>query len=309
MNTMSLGGILPVIPTPYGDDGDVDDASFERVVEFCIQAGAGALVYPGVASEYDFLSATELQSLTSKVCDMARGRLPVVSGGGKGTPVEIAANIRHAQAAGAVAAMVLIPRQFAEDVPGAISFFTEIIAGAPGMDIVLQNAPAPVGAGLSPDGVMQIANASTAIRYVKEEALPSGPRITALREAAPEHLRGVIGGGGARYVIDEMKRGALGAMPAAEITDIHVKMWNAFHAGDESMARELYMRSLPLLVIQTIYRMRLTKRVFMMRGLLKNDRTRAPLPEFDRYDLDELAYQVSSLEEYFSDAVIEEVAT
>jgi 4-hydroxy-tetrahydrodipicolinate synthase len=145
----------------------------------------------------------------------------------------------------------------------------------------------------------QIVAACPAIRYVKEEALPSGPRISAIQNAAPDHLVGVIGGGGARYLIDEMNRGALGAMPAAEITDLHVKMWDAYHSGDESGARQLYQQTLPLLIIQFLYRMRLTKYVLTRRGIFNNSDVRAPLPDFDTFDDEELSAQLDSLSELF----------
>ena len=308
MKNPGLEGILPVIPTPFSEDGRVDPVAFENVARFCVEAGAGGLVFPGVASEYDFLTPEEQHTLTTILCDVARGRTPVICGGGKGEPAQIGSNIRAAQKLGAIAAMVLIPRQFSEDVEGALKFMLAVIKEAPGVDIILQNAPAPTGAGLAPEDVLKIVAASPAIRYVKEEALPSGPRITALQDGAPSHLRGVIGGGGARYVIDEMTRGAVAAMPAAEITDIHVKMWNAFQSGDTETARDLYQRTLPLLVIQLIYRMRLTKHVLTMRGVLKNSRVRAPLLEFDHYDEVELSTQMESLSDLLDLAPIQTAA-
>ena len=159
--------------------------------------------------------------------------------------------------------MVLIPNKYAGDPEGAQQFITAVIENAQGVDIILQNAPAPVGADLEANELSLIVNSSPAIRYVKEEGLPSGPRITAISDAAPDHLLGVIGGGGARYLIDEMNRGAIAAMPAAEITDLHVKMWNAYQNGDEPEARLLYMKTLPLLIIQLLYRMHLTKYVLL----------------------------------------------
>lgn len=290
-----LKGILPVLPTPFAANGTVDSEAFERVARFCVESGAGGVVFPGVASEYDFLSSEEQHELTAVLCRVARGKTPVICGGGKGTPAAIGANIRAAQTLGAIAAMVLVPRQFSTDHDGALEFMQSVIAEAPGVDIILQNAPAPVGAGLSPEAVIQIVKACPAIRYIKEEALPSGPRISALQENAPAHLDGVIGGGGARYVIDEMNRGAIAAMPAAEIVDVHVKMWNAFESGDIDLARSLYKRTLPLLVIQMIYRMRLTKHILTIRGILNNAAVRAPLPEFDSYDNAELAVQMESI--------------
>ena len=295
MKNPRLKGILPVIPTPFDDSGVIDADAFRRVAGFCVESGAGGVVFPGVASEYDFLTSEEQQSLTAVLCDVARDRTPVICGGGKGDPATIGANIRAAQGHGAIAAMVLVPKHYSTDVQGAVVFMQAVIAAAPGMDIILQNAPAPTGAGLPSEDISQIVQACPAIRYVKEEALPSGPRVTALQENAPDHFDGVIGGGGARHVIDEMTRGAIAAMPAAEITDIHVKMWNAFQSGQEGVARTLYMRTLPLLVIQTIYRMRLTKHVLTTRGVLDNANVRAPLMKFDAYDQAEVALQLDSI--------------
>lgn len=290
-----LSGILPVLPTPFKENGEVDLEAMESVAQFCIDAGASALVFPGVASEYDHLSRKERLSLLEVVCRVADGRLPVISGGGKGDAATIGSNILSAKELGATVAMVLIPTQFSGDEEGALNFMLSVIESAPGVDIILQNAPAPIGAGLDSDVLARIVKASPAIRYVKEEALPSGPRISGLKESAPDHLIGVIGGGGARYLIDEMNRGAIAAMPAAEITDIHVDMWNAYQSGNVAKARDLYMRALPLLVIQTIYRMRLTKYILKKRGVCKNSKVRAPLPRFDSYDEAELSTQLESL--------------
>ena len=99
-------------------------------------------------------------------------------------------------------------------------------------------------------------------------------------------------------MIDEMNRGAVAAMPAAEITDIHVEIWNAYQRGNEDKARELYRESLPLLIIQLIYRMRLTKTVLTKRGIFTNSIVRAPVPEFDAYDEAELEAQLNRLSRY-----------
>lgn len=296
-----------MLPTPFDEEGKIDPVAMERVARFCVEAGSSGLVFPGVASEYDHLSPNERIALLEVVCRVAEGRIPVISGGGKGSPEEIGANILQAKEMGAVVSMVLIPNQFADDEKGATEFILSVIENAPGVEIVLQNAPAPVGAGLDTSCISRIVSASPSIRYVKEESLPSGPRVSALISEAPEHLIGVIGGGGARYLIDEMNRGAIAAMPAAEITDIHVDMWNAYQGGDVSKARDLYKRALPLLVIQFIYRMRLTKHVLTRRGVLKNAIVRSPLPEFDAFDETELAAQMEALSPFMRIAPLKPV--
>lgn len=297
MNTI-LNGILPVLPTPYDSDDKVDSQAMKGVVEFCIKSGANGLVFPGVASEYDHLSQAERIALLSIIAETNRGRLPIICGGGKGTANEIIKNIQAAIPFGICAVMILVPNQFANNVEQARLFMAEICSAVPQVDIVLQNAPQPVGAGLSPEAVASIVRKIPNIKYIKEEALPSGARISELLKHAPEHLQGVIGGGGARYLIDEMKRGAIAAMPAAEITDLHAKIWQLYYDGNESSARDLYMRTLPMLLIQAIYRMRLTKFVLTARGVLSNDIVRAPLPMFDDADKLEINHLLSLLSPY-----------
>ena len=127
--------------------------------------------------------------------------------------------------------------------------------------------------------------------------MPSGPVITALRAREISQLNGILGGGGARYIIDELNRGALGALPAVELTDLHVAIYEAHTAGDFERARELYRNSLPLLACQMIYRMRLTKYVLRLRGITDRLHVRAPLPELDEFtrrDIDTMVEDLGS---------------
>ncbi len=147
--------------------------------------------------------------------------------------------------------------------------------------------------------IIALASANRSITYIKEETLPSGPTITALIAENIPHLQGILGGGGARYIIDELDRGALGALPAVELTDIHVSIYDAHRDGDDATARELYSATLPLLVCQAIYRMRLTKYVLMRRGICDRQSVRAPLPELDahaRKDVDAMIAELNRVQ-------------
>jgi len=113
----------------------------------------------------------------------------------------------------------------------------------------------------------------------------------------------VFGGGGARHVIDELVRGAKGTMPACEITGLHVAMLDLFRGGDETGARNLFERTLPLLNMQAVFRWRLTKAVLYKRGLIDSCFTRAPGPELDRYDwaeVDKLLARMADLSSFDS---------
>lgn len=289
-----LFGVLPVLPTPFDASGGVDAAAMARVTEFALDAGADGVVFPGVASEFDHLDAGERALLVGVVGRTLAGRKPFVVGASAASPAEAIAFCQAGKAAGAVAAMIMAPAGVDTDPTALIAFFSAVAEGA-GLDIILQNAPAPVGSGLSVEAIAAVARAVPAIRFVKEETLPSGPKITALIEAAGDSLDGVMGGGGSRYVFDELERGAVALMPAVEIADLHAELFAAYRAGRLERARELYIRSLPILLVQMIYRMSLTKEVLIRRGVFSSSAVRAPLPRFDALGLAEIDMMLREL--------------
>jgi 4-hydroxy-tetrahydrodipicolinate synthase len=282
-----LLGVIPILPTIFDSAGGVDEAATLRVADYIIQAGGRGIVFPGLASEYDQLLRDERLHLAASVGRHVAGRVPFVVGASAEAPDDVIAYAQAGADGGSAAAMILTPKSFADDLAGMAGFFREV-ADATGLAIMVQNAPPPMGLGLALEKVADLARAVEAIVYVKEEAAPSGQRMTRLAELAGGALDAVFGGAGARYVIDELKRGARGTMPACEITELHVAMLDRFDEGDEQGARDLFERTLPLLSMQAVFRWRLTKRVLMKRGIIDCDHVRAPGPSLDRYDVAEL---------------------
>jgi dihydrodipicolinate synthase/N-acetylneuraminate lyase len=283
----TLSGVLPILPTIFRPSGAIDEAGTRRVVEYIIAAGAQGIVFPGLASEYDTLTRDERLHMTRAIGDWIGKRVPFIVGASAVVTDDAIAFAAAGAQAGAMAAMILTPKVFADDPAGMRDFYRAVHRGS-GIDIMLQNAPAPMGIGLPLEKVADLARAVDGIRYVKEEAPPSGQRITRLTELAGDSLLAVFGGAGARYVIDELTRGAKGTMPACEITELHVAMFDRFRRKDEQGARDLFERTLPLLNMQAIFRWRLTKAVLERRGLIDSTFVRAPGPELDRYDRIEL---------------------
>ncbi len=197
---------------------------------YAIEAGADGVVFPGVASEFDFLTAEERTRALEVVAETVAGRLPIVVGASAPTAGEAGALAREGAARGAAAAMVMAPAAVGSEAGALVRFFEAVVAEA-GIPIVLQNAPPPVGAGLPVETTLEVAARVPGIRFVKEETLPCGQRITRLIEGAPSTLEGVIGGAGGRYIVDELNRGAAGTMPAAELTEAHVALRSGAPGG------------------------------------------------------------------------------
>jgi 4-hydroxy-tetrahydrodipicolinate synthase len=281
--TPALTGVFPVLPTPFDRDGQIDEAALRRLVRYLLHCGVDGMAYPGVASEVGQLTEPERLRLTAAVLDEVAGRVPVIVGASSADAGTTGRLARDAVTRGAAALMVAVP----PDRPLAaaqIAYFNDVAAAVPGAALMLQNVPLPVGAGLEPAAVLEVLSAVPAIRYVKEETLPSGQRLSLLRAQAPASLLGVFGGAGGRYITDELRRGAAGTMPAIELAEVHVALIRAHRAGDGERVRALFTRMLPVLNVQAVFRWALTKHVLQRRGLLACDHQRAAGPRLDALD-------------------------
>ena len=100
-------------------------------------------------------------------------------------------------------------------------------------------------------------------------------------------------------MISEMRRGASGFMPGAPVVDIHVDIWDAFQAGDENRARDLFDQLLPLTNLIQILGLRLVKEVLIRRGIFKTSGMRAPgstkLDDDDHRELDAILTKLRPL--------------
>lgn len=294
-----LSGVFPVLPTPFSPDGAIDPPALLPIIAFALEAGADGVVYPGMASEVETLTPEERAVLVRSVGDALAGRVPFIVGASDADPTRAAARAEEGRVVGAKAAMVMAPAKLGADIDAQVAFYVAI-ASATSLPIMLQNAPQPMGAGLSPQAVAAIVARVPAIRFVKEETLPCGQNVSAILAAVGDQLDGVFGGAGGRYIMDELARGAAGTMPAVELTDLHVDLVRAFRSGDARGARRLYSRTLPILLFQAVFRVRLTKAVLAARGILASTEARAAGPRLDRGDEAELAALLDEARDLFT---------
>jgi 4-hydroxy-tetrahydrodipicolinate synthase len=291
-----LNGVFPVLATPFHDDGTPDDAGLRRIARYAVEAGADGVVYPALASELFSLTEDERRNLLAVVAEAVGGRARFIACITAPDATLAASLAAHAEAAGADAVMTMAASAL-KDAPGGVRGYFEAIAGACNLPIVLQNAPAPLGSAQTTEEVLELVRAVPRIEYVKEENQPCGQRISQLLAEAPANLRGVFGGAGGRYIIDELERGAVGTMPACELTELHAALWRSWEHGDRVSARQLYNRSLPLLTFQAVFRMAMTKEVLRRRGIIGSAHVRERGPRLDQHDQKELTTLLAEIED------------
>src|SRR5579864_2354685 len=77
----AVSGIVPVMLTPFTDEGEVDYASLERLIEWYLANGADALFAVCQSSEMQYLSLDERVAIARFVVRQAGGRVPVIASG------------------------------------------------------------------------------------------------------------------------------------------------------------------------------------------------------------------------------------
>jgi len=281
-------GIFTILLTPFQDDGSLDEASLRNEVDFVIAAGAHGIVSPVNTSEFFLLSDDERRRLAEIVLDQARGRVPVVIGTAAPAIGTAVALTRHARAHGAAGVIAMPPYVVPLGPDGVRDYYARIGEAADGLPVVLQNVGGQVGVPMRAEAVAQLAEAVPAIRYVKEETLPSTHKISELLRVAGSRLDGVFGGSGGRALVDELRRGACGLMSGCALVDAQVTVYDLLQAGDVEAARAAFVRQLPAQTLWGSLGLRVPKEILRRRGVFATTVTRKPDPPLAEHDLAEL---------------------
>ena len=278
-------GIFPVVLTPYAEDGSIDMATLAREVDFSVEAGTHGLVFPVLGSEFQYLSDAERRAAVEVVVRQAGGRVPVVAGVAAADPRAAAEHAAHAAGCGADAVIALPPYP---GQPGRdeLRSYYRAIAEAAGRPVFIQHTHAGMDAAFIERLLRDIPN----VEYVKEESDPSAHQISALLARCGAVSSGVFGGAHGRWMLSELRRGATGFMPATELTDVHVQIWDAWHAGNRERAREMFNLLLPLINLLGLLGLPMCKEVLVRRGVFASTATRVPgsvqLDDEDHRELD-----------------------
>lgn len=277
-------GIFAIPSTPFREDGAIDVPSFRRVVDFCIECGAAGLVFPVNASEFTALSDVERFELSEVLVDQNAGRLPVVIGVA-GVSQEAAATFaRHAHDIGADAVIAMPPYVRRSPLSEAvISAYYQAISDAAQLPVFIQNYGPPIGTDMAPNFVLKLCRDIEHVQYIKEETTPSTMRLSAILRGNEGSCRGVFGGAGGRYLIEEHRRGVSGNMPGCHVTDVVVALWNALEAGDKPRAMAIYQAMAPLFFFEQQLR-GCYKEVLYRRGVID-----CPLKRNGAMPLDDVA--------------------
>jgi 4-hydroxy-tetrahydrodipicolinate synthase len=173
-----IRGCIPALITPFRD-GAVDEQAFALLVERQIAGGSSALVPVGTTGESATLSHEEHQRVTELCIEIAAGRVPVIAGCGSNSTAEALRLIRHAQGAGADAALVVTPYYNKPSQAGLVAHFTALAEASP-LPIIIYNIPGRSVIDMSVETMAHLAKLPTIIGV--KDATGNLTRVSAQRE-------------------------------------------------------------------------------------------------------------------------------
>lgn len=302
-----LAGVLPILQTPFDEDGALDEVSLARQIDWAIKQGANGCG-TGMVSELFRLSPSERTVLTSRIAELVDGRVPFFASVGAENTRLAQLFAREAEQLGCIAVMATPPTLFALSAEALLEYYGAI-ATAVDVPLIVQDASGYVGQGIPLSVHVELLSRFGPERILfKPEAAPLGPNLSALRDATGGKAR-IYEGSGGIFLIDSIRRGVTGTMPAVDLLDAIVAIWRAMQRGDEAAAYRVHFPLASIVALQMQAGLdgflAIEKYILVRRGVVSHAHRRGPCAwQLD----DETAAEVNRLLAML-DAVLESIAS
>ena len=176
-------GSMVALVTPMADDGAIDEAALEQLVEFHIANGTDAIVAVGTTGESATLDEEEHCYVIRRVVQLCRGRIPVIAGTGSNSTREAIELTQCAKEAGADACLLVTP-YYNKPTQEGLYLHHKAVAEAVEIPQILYNVPGRTAVDMQTETVQRLAGVSNIIGI--KEATGDIGRARAIMAACPE---------------------------------------------------------------------------------------------------------------------------
>ena len=280
MKSVNFEGVFPILVTPFDDEGNLDLASFDRTIRFMADIGVDGVTIIGVLGESNRMKDSEREQLIKTAVFAADDRIPVVVGTSHSGTAVARDLSQMAESLGAGGVMVTPSR---EPVPNESRIFEYFAQVSDGMSIplVVQDHPASTQVNMSIDLLLRLVNEIELVSCIKEEAVPTPPRITNLLNGMTNRSVPILTGLGALYGGFDLARGSHGFMTGFAFPEVLIAMVKAAREKQFDTVNALYHRYLPLIVFEQQPGVAVRKEIFRLRGLIDTGTVRHPGANID----------------------------
>ncbi|WP_349368286.1 dihydrodipicolinate synthase family protein [Salinarimonas sp.] len=275
----SASGVYVIAPTPFHDDGRVDERSIDRMTDFFLSAGCTGITVLGMMGEAPKLDAEEALSVASQV--IRRATVPVVVGVSAPGFAAMRSLARGVMDRGAAGVMIAPPSSLKTDDQIVTYYANAVEAIGADVPFVVQDYPLSIGVVMTPGVIRRIVQDNPSAVMLKHEDWPGLEKITTLRgfeaDGSMRHISILCGNGG-MFLDFETERGADGAMTGYAFPDMLVDVVRLARAGERDEAHDLFDAHLPYMRYeqQPGAGLAVRKYVLQRRGIIASSALRKP---------------------------------
>lgn len=291
----SVSGVYLIAVTPFAEDGSLDLASTDRMVDFYLNCGVTGLTILGIMGEATKLTAEESRTFVKRVLARVAGRVPVIVGASAPGFAPMRELTESVMEMGAAGVMVAPPSTVRTDDQIAAYFDMVNETLGPNVPWALQDHPVSTGVQMSTAVILRILKNSPACVMLKHEDCPGLAKLSAIRAASDrgdmKRVSILTGNGGGLFLPEELSRGADGAMTGFAYPEMMVDVCRAHAAGDIEKAHDIFDAYLPLARYeqQAGIGLAVRKHIMAERGVIASAAIRKPGPKLSAADIADIA--------------------
>lgn len=231
-----IAGSMVALVTPMSEDGSIDWAALEQLIEWHVGAGTRAIIAVGTTGESPTLSVAEHCEVIRRCVRQVAGRVPVVAGTGANATREAIELTESAAGAGADACLLVAPYYNKPTQEGLYRHF-RAVAEAVAIPQILYNVPGRTACDLGNETVERLADIDNIVGI--KDATGDVARGRVLIERCGDRL--AVCSGDDLTALDLMLAGGSGniSVTANVAPEQMAAMCDAAIAGDEERARAL----------------------------------------------------------------------
>jgi 4-hydroxy-tetrahydrodipicolinate synthase len=301
MLDIHASGVYIIAATPFTEDGAVDGASLDRLMDFYVGCGITGVTVLGIMGEAPKLTHAESVALTRQVVRRVNG-LPVVVGASSPGFASMGALVKDVMDAGAGGVMIAPPPTLKTDDQIVAYYANAVEAIGEDVPFVIQDYPYASGVFMAPSVIARIVAAHPSCKMVKHEEWPGLEKLTALKSLmADGSMRkvAILCGNGGIFLPHELERGADGANTGYAYPEMLVQLVRLIKAGERAEAHDLFDRHLPLLRYEQqpgMLGLAVRKYILKRRGAIASDAQRKPGIKLSKEAIAEIEFLISRLE-------------
>ncbi|MBI5047435.1 MAG: 4-hydroxy-tetrahydrodipicolinate synthase [Deltaproteobacteria bacterium] len=235
-------GSMTAIVTPF-KNGRLDEKAFKGLIEFQIKNGTDGIVPCGTTGESATLSYEEHERVVELAVEHVNGRIPVIAGTGSNSTAETIMLTKHAERAGADAALLITPYYNKPTQEGLYQHY-KAAAKEVKIPIILYNVPGRTGVNMLPETVARLSEVKNIIGI--KEATGNLQQVSDTIELCRKGF--IILSGDDFITLPILGIGGHGVISVtSNITPKDIKqMCDAFFDGNLEKARKLHYKLQPL---------------------------------------------------------------